>query len=320
MHVVIYNPVKIPPDNYGGTERVVWWLIKGLSKLGCKVTFIGPKGSYHPHADIIEVDIPKGDPSLNPLDLKPFLPPDTDILHIHHFSFLDYGVPVLKTFHSIPNERFRFLIDDFTSFLSNTHRKVSGAPNNPFVYNGLDPDDYLFSEEKDEYLLFLSKVDRPEKGIHVAVEVAKRLGLKLIIAGNTSSNSFYKEKLKPIMSKNMEYVGPVGGKIKAELLARAKALIFPTLWPEPFGLVVIEALVSGTPVITTFNGAMPEIMIQGKTGFMCNSLEEMVEAVKFVDKVSPYLCRRHVLKHFTYTRMATRYLSLYKAIINAFTS
>ncbi len=316
MRVAIYSPTKIPPDNYGGTERVIWWLIKGLYELGVETYLIAPPGSYHPFVkEVIWADPPKGDPSLTPIHLDHLLPEDAHVLHMHHLSILKYNIPTLKTFHGIPHPCVRQLVDEFTCFLSQSHRLASGFPRNPFVYNGLDPSEFSFSESKDDYFLFLSKIDRPEKGLGVAIEVAKKAGVRLVIAGNYTSNGFYRDFLKPRLSKSITYVGPVGGELKKELLSKAKALIFPTLWPEPFGLVAIEAMVSGTPVVTTYMGAMPEVVVHGKTGFLCKSFEDMVKAIGMVEDTDPHLCRDWVLSRFTHVRMAADYLKIYNGIL-----
>ena len=315
MKVAIYSPTKIPPDNYGGTERVIWWLIKGLHELGVEVYLMAPQGSYHPFAkEVIFTDPPEGDPSLTPVYLDHIIPADVHVLHIHHLSILKYSIPVVKTFHGIPKPCVRYLVDEFTCFLSQSHRVVSGFPRNPFVYNGLDPSEFHFSKSKDNYLLFLSKLDRPEKGLGLAIEVAKKAGVKLVIAGNYTNENFYRDFLKPRLSKNITYVGPVKGEIKKELLSKARALIFPTLWPEPFGLVAIEAMVSGTPVVTTYMGAMPEVVVHGKTGFLCGSFEDMVNAIGMVDDIDPDVCRSWVLSRFTHRRMASGYFRIYRKL------
>ncbi|MBI3397813.1 MAG: glycosyltransferase, partial [Deltaproteobacteria bacterium] len=123
--------------------------------------------------------------------------------------------------------------------------------------------------------------------------------------------------LKRRLSDQILYVGPVGGELKAMLLAKARALIFPTQWCEPFGIVTIEALASGTPVITTHNGAMPEIIENGRHGFLCESISEMIEAIKSVDKIRAADCLKRVEEKFHYRRMAEEYIKLYQSILKS---
>ena len=204
------------------------------------------------------------------------------------------------------------------SFLSDSHRRVCGLPDNPFAHNGLDMGEYEFREAKEDYFLFLGKVDWNAKGLPFALRLARAKGLRLKIAGDFLDPAFYEQELKAELGNGIEYVGPVGGRDKAELLAGAKALLHPVLWPEPFGLAVIEALASGTPVLATHNGATPEIMIQGVTGFMGRSHQETLAQLPLLDSIDPRACRAHVESRFTSRRMAQDYLRLYLATIKSF--
>jgi glycosyltransferase involved in cell wall biosynthesis len=321
----MFSAGVVPPRHYGGTERVVDWLIKELTSMGHKIYFFGPHGSYVPSAEkIFYLDFPRGNINENPIDFREMIPQDTDIVHIHCATNLDYGYPVLKTVHGYPfhkgvyNFAEREQFDEYYSFLSDSHRKVCGRPENPFVYNGLDLNEYIYSEEKEDYFLFLGKLDWAVKGLPFALKIAMEMKLKLIIAGDFLIPSTYEKILKGFLNKDIRYVGPVGGKEKAELLAKARALLFPVIWPEPFGLVVIEALASGTPVLSSCEGALPEIMVQGVTGFMCKTIGEMKAHIKSLDQIDPKKCREHIEKHFTSRRMALDYLRVYDQMIDKY--
>jgi glycosyltransferase involved in cell wall biosynthesis len=231
---------------------------------------------------------------------------------------------VVKTVHGYPFYRQgrslaqRDDFDEHYSFVSDSHRRVCGRPENPYVHNGIDLSEYIYSEDKDDYFLFLGKVDQGAKGLALALKVAYELKLKLFIAGDFLNPDYYETTLKRLLDNNVKYIGPVGGQYKAELLSRARAVISPIIWPEPFGLIVAEALASGTPVLTSYEGAMPEIMMQGVTGFMCQSVGEMKSKVKDLDKIEPINCRKHVEEHFTASRMAQDYLRLYERVIGEF--
>ncbi len=321
MRIAISYICKVPPETYGGASRVIYYLCKGLSELGHEVFYIGPGRSKIPGCKSIEVpkEVFEGiDVNVKAPDIKEYIPKGTDILHIHYLSDVDAEVPIIKTIHGYPLHcdnwwglGFPYFYDDTCIFLSDAHRRTAQRPNNPFVYNGIDVNDYEFSENKERFLLFLSRVDWSVKGVFYAIEIAKRSGLPLIIAGNIDNPGFY-PRLKEHLTSNIQYIGPVGGRLKKELLSKAMALLFPTLWPEPFGLVVIEALASGTPVITTYFGAMPEIVSHGKVGFMSLSVIEAVEQLKKIDAIDPYICRSYVEENFNYLIMAKRYEKLYK--------
>jgi len=311
----------IPPVHYGGTERVVDWLIKELASMGHRVYFFGPEGSVvHSAEKMFHPDFPAGNINENPVDFRDMIPVDTDIVHIHCATSLDYSYPVLKTVHGYPFHKGWVLaqrdqFDETYSFMSDSHRKACGRPENPFVHNGIDLSEYVYSDKKDEYFLFLGKVDWAVKGLQLALKVAMDMKLKLLIAGDFFDPAFYSRILSRLLNDDIQYIGPVGGQEKAKLLSKARALLFPTMWPEPFGLTVIEALASGTPALTSFEGAMPEIMVQGVTGFMCRTVGEMKEQIKLFDKIMPLKCREHVENNFTSTKMALDYLRLYEKVI-----
>ncbi|MGB9736259.1 MAG: glycosyltransferase [bacterium] len=316
MKIAHFSNEVLPVVYYGGVERIIVWLLEALEKLGHKNYLLAPAGTKSPHAEVIPVEKVKKIEIASP-ELDDKIPLDTDILHYHYgYSFIKYRVPTLKTIHG-----YAWLdktLDNSFNFLSDAHRKAYKRPDLPFVYNGLKPEEYLYSETKEDFLLFLSRVDWKVKGLPFAIEVARKTGMKLIIAGN-AHRKFVEGYaglgyLKRHFNKNCLYVGEIGGEIKSAYLAKAKALIFPTQWQEPFGIVAIEAMVSGTPVITTYNGAMPEIVVDRKTGFLCKNTDEMVEAIKRIDEIRPMDCRNHVLEHFHYIRMAEDYVKLYTSL------
>ena len=326
MNIAMFSNSIVPPKYYGGIERVIYWLTKELAAMGHRIYFFGPYGSEVPFAEkIFYLTDHNGDINKHVSDGSLKVPGDTDIIHLHGLASIDSDFPVLKTIHGYPflengtvcvDKYDRF--DEYCSFLSNAHRNACGRPDNPYVYNGLDLNDYIYSEDKDEYFLFLGKVDWNVKGLSVALKIAVNQNLKLIIAGDFIDDSFYEMELKPRLTKDIQYIGPVGGKEKANLMAKARALLFPTLWPEPFGLVAIEAMASGTPVLTSINGAMPEIMRHGVTGFMARTEEEMEGQIKYIDQIDPKKCRGHVEKHFTARRMSQDYIRSYNHVIHKY--
>jgi len=314
MNIAHFINAVLPIYYYGGMERVIIWLLEALSGMGHKNFLLAPPGTACPYAEVIPVDRVKRITEASP-DLEGKIPSSAEILHYHDgYSYKDYGVPMLKTIHGYAwlNKE----LDRNFNFVSDAQRRVYKRPDLPFVLNGLNPQEYIFSEEKEEFFLFLSKVDWKVKGLHWAVKAAKRAGVKLIIAGNSHrkfvEGYFHLGYLKRHFNHNCLYIGEIGGMIKNSYLARAKALIFPTQWEDPCPVVTLEAMVSGTPVITTHRGAMPELVVDKKTGFLCDTVDEMVEAIRRVNDIDPHECRNHVLEHFTHERMAQEYVELYK--------
>ncbi len=262
---------------------MVTWNVKGLSALGHRVTLVAPRGSHSPGADTVELP---GDG-----DLRGKLPGTVDVVHDFSFVVTRSDVPVLSTssFRHPRDHRF----PPNTLFLSRSHARLHGRTE--FVHNGLDPPEYLYSEEKEDYFLFLSKVSRSSKGVDTAVRLAKDMGFRLVIAGG----------YRLTWSRKIRSVGEVGGRRKAELLAGARALLFPIRWQEPFGIVTIEALVSGT---------MEEI-VTPDVGFVCPEYDDLKSAVERIGSISPAACRRRVMEHFTDVAMAKRYETYYRRLL-----
>ncbi len=317
VHIVVYYPKRLPVKEYGGVERAVVWLIKGLSELGHEVSFIGPEGSDVPHCrnlagDFADVKVPE------PSAIRGLVPAGADIIHFHSDSLFerDYGIPSVVTVYGAL-KGFKGLGSNYC-FISSAQRSYWGYEANPVVHIGLDRDEYIYREEKDDYFLFLSRVDWDVKGVGWAIDAAESARARLIIAGNVHRkkfvSSYFRGFLKRRLNDRITYVGPVGGELKAMLLAKARALVFPTQWCEAFGIVTIEAFASGTPVITTHNGAMPEIVEHGTTGFLCKSAGEMADAMGRVGGLKPAACLARVIERFNHRRMAAEYAALYGAI------
>ena len=185
--------------------------------------------------------------------------------------------------------------------LSADHAARSGAA--AFVHNGLDPSEYRFRRDKEPYDLYLGRL-HSVKGWQWAVEGARRAGKKLVVAGGW----------RPILRRGVRVVGPVGGARKTDLLSAAACLWMPARWDEPFGLTLIEAMASGTPVLGTRRGALPEI-VSATTGMLGDTLEELVALRPEVERIDPEACRARVVEKFSHVVMAGSYLRLYKEVI-----
>jgi glycosyltransferase involved in cell wall biosynthesis len=299
LHVALYHPARLPVQGYGGTERVVVWLARGLAELGVKVTLLAAARSDVPEANLVPVPPPTRK-NEGRLDLTPYLPDDVDILHSHvALHRAPAGVPSLWTLHgnAAPGEQ----LPPGAVGLSADHARRHGLDR--WVHNGLDPDEYTFAPIKGEADLFLGRL-HSVKGWQLAVAGAQRSGRSLIVAGGW----------RPTLQRGIRFVGEVKSSRKAELLAAAACLWNPVQWDEPFGLTSIEAMVSGTPVLGTRRGALPEI-VTPESGALGDSLDELVALRPGLDALDPEQVRARVLQQFTHRVMAERYLALYREMI-----
>src|SRR5881296_4281958 len=300
MHVVVASHQQLPAKGYGGPQRVVVALVRGLAALGHRVTLLAPPGTRVPEAKVVEVAPRKfGDPA----SLAPHIPRDGEIVHAHFpLKRAPDAIPFVQTIHR--NLKPGSPLNPNTIFLSRDHARRHGSE--VFVYNGLDPAEYFFRrfpKRREQYDLFLGKL-HSAKGYHWAVEAAKRTGHRLIVAGGW----------RPSFTGSIKFVGEVDGTTKAALLARARCLWNPAQWDEPFGLVTIEALLSGTPVLGTHRGALPEL-ITPEVGARCDTVEEMIAAAERIPTRDPAVCRAHAERQFTHLVMAEEYIRTYAHVL-----
>lgn len=302
MHVVVASHQPLPAKGYGGPQRVVAALVHGLAALGHRVTLLAPPGTRLPTTKVVEVPPRKfGDA----VGLAPHVPSDADIVHAHFPLKRGPGsIPFVQTIHRnlkpgsqpYPN----------AIFLSRDHARRHGSET--FVYNGLNPAEYVFRrfpKRSTQYDLFLGKL-HSAKGYHWAVEAAKHTGHRLIVAGGW----------RPSFTGSIKYVGEVDGATKAALLARARCLWNPAEWDEPFGLVTIEALLSGTPVLGTRRGALPEL-ITPEAGALCDTMDDMIAAAATIHTRDPGACRARAERGFTDLVMADAYVRMYRAVLES---
>ncbi len=301
MRVALYFDGVLPVHKYGGTERVIVWLARGLRELGHEPIIIAREGTslpsfpvHHiPPATIRNMARAPG------FRLDPWLPADVDVVHFHSPVAGGLDVPHLTTIHG-NGEPGSFGPDNV--FVSEDHMRRMGGLH--FVYNGIDPDDYEYRPDKEDSLLFLGLTSRRVKGVDRAIRVAKLADRRLLIAGGRGLS----------LDRRIRWRGLVNDSQKRELLARACGLLNPIRWQEPFGLVVVEALVSGTPVLASPLGAMPELVTQ-EVGALCEDDEAFVNAIDRLGDWSPDACRQRVLDNFSHTVMAGNYLTLYQRAV-----
>ena len=288
MKVALIHDALFPVKGYGGTERVVWWLAKGLSEKGVDVTVVCRKGSV---CDFASVAVPES-----------FNEKSTDILHLFNTPVSKPDKPHLVTIggNGKPGETYL----QNTVFVSENHAKRHGA--SAFVHNGVDPDEYLFQEKNKKGLVFLAKASWKVKNVKGAIHIAKKTKKELNILGG--GGLFLNHW------RGIHWRGMVSGEEKAKYLAEASGLVFPVIWNEPFGIAVIEALVSGTPVLCSPFGSLPEL-IHEKVGRVCLSEQEFIESVGDLPAFKPQDCRDWALSKFTYRHMAEKYLRYYSSVL-----
>ena len=339
---------SIPPKKYGGTERIVSFLTEELVKRGHDVTLFA-SGDSKTKAKLISV-YPKSlikvgfnwqDPFWNLENLsKAFrMAEKFDIIHCHldiwALPFQDFTkVPVLHTLHnqiykaSITREgekkptRLQIFEkhkrETLAVFISKSERLKSAIkfPKSWVIYNGLDVSEFKFNPKPKDHFIWIARID-PFKGIENAIKAAEKTGVKLLLAGRLDPyrQDYFKEKIKPHLSKKIQYLGEIPKERLSDFYGQAKACLYPIEWEEPFGLVMVESMACGTPVIAFKTGSVPEIVENGKTGFIVANIEEMVKVMKRVDEIDRFACRQRVEKYFTYQRMVDEYEKLYYSLI-----
>ena len=329
--------IPVPPYTYGGTELVVSWLCDELVRRGHEVTLFATEDSKT-SAKLIPIwpkslwraklNTPHAVFSLLYEKLLS-LQDKFDIIHDHcEFYTAPYSKflkpPIVTTLHHPLTEETIILYKKFPNInfvtVSKNQRKLGPGINIVrTIYNGLPIEKYEFNEEPKDYLIWLSKI-MPQKGIAEAIDIAKLSGENLIISGNIppEQGDYFDFRIKPLIDgKKIKFLGAADFEKKIELLKNAKGFLFPVKRPEPFGLVVIEAMACGTPVVAFREGSMPELIEDGKTGFLVTNVEEACQALKKVNRISRKYCREYVEKNFNLKRMVNRYEKLYKKILKS---
>lgn len=320
MHIVHFcpTPYTIPPDAYGGTERVVYWLVRAQHAQGLRVSVIA-----HPESQVHRLHAGVGFiPWTGEKTLDELLPADTNVIHLHRVAtgMGEPQRPYLVTEHGnrapgsepLPN----------TVFVSESHARVHGRTT--FVRNGVPVEDYRYSEDKDRFMLSLARMEWKHKNARTAMDLAVDLDLPLSMSGKyppwLRSRTWGAWCLHPFKHRRLvTRLGYIGGERKLQLLSRAAVFFHAVNWHEPAGLAPMEAMASGTPVLATPNGAHPEFVIDGETGVLVRSYEEALEGLRRLIELLPaerrrwaQRCRERVPR---VEPMADGYLRLYERVI-----
>jgi len=330
----------LPPQGYGGIELVVSLLTEGLvrdghdvtlfasgdSKTLARLSFVYDRAPRELIATASYIEIVHG--------LEAYTRArEFDVIHDHD-GFASramgalvhrlVGTPVVATLHgpadAATQESLASLRENLR-FIAISDYQRHGFPDLSFVAtipNAIDFDSYPFSAEKDDYLLFVGRMI-DDKGAHTAVEVARRLSSRLILVGKINEEAereYFAAKVEPLLTDDMYYRGEVDTSTKLELYKNARCTLFPIQWPEPFGLVMIESMAAGTPVVAFRHGSVPGVIDDGRTGFIVETVDEMVEAVRRVGEIDPEECRRVAEERFGIPRFVAAHVAAYRRLLD----
>lgn len=341
MRIALIAPpfIPVPPVRYGGTELFLGALAEGLkrkginvvvyatgdSTVGTEVRSLYPKSEWPLEGEIFS--------NLKDLNHTFWAASDAmhdcDIIHFNNAPGLAASrfvrVPVVYTVHH-PYEA--TLSDFYSSYpdvnyvtISDSQKSFEMMPKMTTIHHGIFIEDYPFRDKKQQYLSFIGRL-APVKGPHTAIEVARKTGIPLKIAGEVQPlfKDYYESQVKPqIDGKLIEYIGEADKQIKDELLSNSMALLFPIEWNEPFGLVMIEAMACGTPVIALPGGSVQEVVSDGISGYVCKNVDEMIERVRNLS-IHPAMVRRYAQEHFSVEVMTNKYVAHYESVLAAETA
>jgi len=333
---------SVPPKLYGGTERVVSFLTEELVNDGHEVTLFA-SGDSVTRANLVAC-VPRAlrfesrcvDPFAHHMRMVEEVArreAEFDVIHFHvghpHFPVMRrLGTPHVSTMHGrldIPDllPLYRTFADEPLVSISDAQRApVEFAAWQGTVHNGLPPDLLSFRADRGQYLAFLGRMS-PEKGVERAIEIAKRTGMLLKMAAKVDKvdEEYFASRIKPLLDDPLiEFLGEIDEPEKDRFLGEASVVLFPVEWPEPFGLVMIEAMACGTPVVAFARGSVREVIADGVSGFVVENVDEAVDAVQRALALPRRLCRASFEERFTAQRMADEYLSIYEKLLAAETS
>lgn len=338
MKIALIAPpfIAVPPADYGGTELFVAHLAEGLTQLGLEVV-VYTNGESSVRADrrwiYARSDWPIKNPSLAFIKSLNHVSwavheaaKDCDVIHLQSPDALALSRfierPSVLTLHGPHDpqlsEFYNFYPDVTFVCISEAQRKRESMPKMCTVHHGIDLDQYQLVEQKQHYLSFIGRI-APLKGTHIAIDVAQRTGIPLKIAGDVQPmyRDYFEKKIKPqIDGKLVEYIGLADLAAKNELLGNSMAMLFPIQWNEPFGLVMVEAMACGTPVLAMPGGSVPAVVREGVSGHICRSVVQMAKRARDLN-FNPVAVRQYVAENFSTERMARKYAAVYEATLQS---
>jgi glycosyltransferase involved in cell wall biosynthesis len=336
MRIALIAPpwAPVPPALYGGIELVVDLLARGFARAGHDVLLYTTGDSTCPVpkawtlAESEGVRLGAAVPELRHVMGAYDAVQDYDIVHDHTIMGPLYaerfpGLKVVTTVHGPLDEELIDLyrrVGEHTPVIAISHAQRRHVPEVPIarvIHHGLDPLDFPVGAGDGDYFLFLGRM-APGKGAHRAMEAANKAGVRLLMAAKMREpweHEYFNVYVKPYLNADLQYLGEVSHAEKLQLLAGARGLLNPIRWPEPFGLVMIEAMACGTPVLTYAEGAAPEIVEDGVTGFVCRDEADMAETIGRVGTLDRGACRASVEGYFSIDRMVAEHISLFEDVL-----
>jgi len=353
MKIAVIAPpwIPVPPPRYGGIELVVYNLAEGLTALGHEVLLFAPKDSsvscklfpyLEQHQFYFGLD--------SSLREKIFVGElaskyayamaayeKADIIHSHTLFHPpgNIHIPIIHTLHGPANEGTIKKCVEFSKYPNHYFVAISNKQKENYitlntninfvgtVHNSIDVKSLGWNASKEDFFLFVGRVNW-EKGLELAIRVASKSNIKLVMAVKMSEDfekEFFRKEIKPLIDQYpkgllLKLHEDLPREMILDLYRRAKCTLFTSQWEEPFGLVMIESMACGTPVIGLRRGAVPEVIVDGKTGFVVDTEDEMIRATKNIDKIKPQNCRKHIEENYSREKMAENYIAVYKKILS----
>lgn len=333
MRIALIAPpfIAVPPEEYGGTELFVGHLAEDLKKSGAEVVLYANGDSkaevdvrwIYPHTEW-PIKVPTH-AWLREINHESWAVADAfkhcDVIHVQSAQALSFSRfvdrPFVLTLHDSYSPELSAYYAHYPKAyyvsISDAQRKNEVMPRLRTIHHGIQLDQYKLVEKKQQYLSFIGRI-APIKGTHIAIAVAQRTGIPLKIAGEVQPafREYFERKVKPHLDgKLVEYIGPANLAVKNELLGNSIAMLFPIQWNEPFGLVMVEAMACGTPVLASPGGSVPEVVQNGVSGYICRTVREMVKRIGDLP-LDPQKIRAYVAENFSTEQMVNKYLALYE--------
>ena len=337
MRVAVVAPpwYEVPPDGYGGTEMLCASLVDGLIGRGHEVTLLAAGRDLTRARMIRTFERPPdglGGPDHMAVELlhavavaRSLRDLDVDIVHDHTstaaLSALVRDVPTVVTAH-LPAvgpqaDLYRAARLPLIAISDDQRARSPDLRWASTIHNAIEVESYPFREDKEDFALFLGRI-HPQKAPHLAIDACRAIGLPLVVAGKCSEpveQEYFEDAIAPRLGRDVEYVGVAGRLAKRDLLSRAAALIFPILWDEPFGLVMVEAMACGTPVVALRRGAVTELVTDGVTGVICDDPRELPGALEAARELDPRKCRDDAEQRFDVPLMTSRYEAAFSRVL-----
>jgi glycosyltransferase involved in cell wall biosynthesis len=337
LRIAVVTPpwFALPPEGYGGIESMCHLLVEGLFARGHQVTLVGV-GHAATSATYIRTYLEQqstriGQSLPDIIHAAAFAQHlrglDVDVVHDHSLAgpLLAFGrdVPTVVTAHGPTEGEFEIyysLISSAVSLVAISEAQRRMAPDLSWVstvHNAIWVDEYPYSSAKEDFILWLGRAS-PDKGAHLAIDVAREVGTPIVLAGKCAEpeeEAYFAKEIEPRLGPDVEWTGEANAVRKKELLSAARCLLFPLQWHEPFGIVMVEAMACGTPVVALNKGSVPEIVEAGRTGFVCDDLSGCAEALAHLDEIDPAACRKRAEDKFDVDRMVAGYEDVYLRVL-----